>query len=380
MISFSPTDEEKSFVAVARKLAEEKIRDISRESEERRRVDNELVKEIRDLGFLSLELPESWGGLQLPLISQVQILQALSYGDLGVIQGLPGTGDAASFIRLLEENPLLLSNKQEFANHEKSIAFLNLVDQWGGNITIQNKGNEYVLSGTSTPVRLGSVAEFVIISGVDDTGEHVVLLLDNRPEDTWRVETGDYRLGLLASGLGRFTFDKARIGKSQVLASGKEAAQLIRESRTRIRILQAAKEIGLMEAALDYATEYAAGRKAFGQEIAKFQGVSFRIADMAMESRIASLLVWQAATVADDDIDKAEGVSFRALYRAHRSLRFVTDSAVQLLGGHGYVQEFPVEKWMRDAEAQVGLYGRERDFLLQWGEQIVAKQEEVIMK
>src|SRR5699024_8158017 len=142
-------------------------------------------------------------------------------------------------------------------------------------------------------------------------------------------------------------------------------------------ILQAAKEAGLMEAALDYATEYTAGRKAFGQEIAKFQGVSFRIATMAMETRTANLLVWQAALRADAADESAKGLSLRALNRAHRSVRFVTNSAVQLLGGHGFVQDFPVEKWMRDAQAQVALYGRERDLLLQQGKQIVSGWKEV---
>src|SRR5699024_10724781 len=137
------------------------------------------------------------------------------------------------------------------------------------------------------------------------------------------------------------------------------------------------KEVGLMEAALDYATEYTATRKAFGKEIAKFQGVSFRIATMAMETRLTNHLVWQAALSADEEDKAAEGNSLRALYRAHRSLRYVTDSAVQMLGGHGFVRDFPVEKWMRDAQAQVSLYGREREFLIKRGKQLIGSAKEV---
>jgi len=125
-----------------------------------------------------------------------------------------------------------------------------------------------------------------------------------------------------------------------------------------------------MEAALDYATQYTAERKAFGQEIAKFQGVSFKIAKMVMETRIVNHLTWDAAIKADENSKAAFGLALSALHRAHKGVRFVTDAAVQLLGGHGFVQEFPVEKWMRDAQAQVSLYGRERDLLIKRGEEL----------
>jgi len=125
--------------------------------------------------------------------------------------------------------------------------------------------------------------------------------------------------------------------------------------------------------------EYTANRKAFGQEIAKFQGVSFTVADMEFEKQAAKNLVWLAATTVEESKKGATNNAIRAIYRAHRAARFVTDNAVQMLGGHGYVKEFPVEKWMRDAQAQAALYGRERDFLIRLGENAMnpAKKEAV---
>src|SRR5699024_11882159 len=115
-------------------------------------------------------------------------------------------------------------------------------------------------------------------------------------------------------------------------------------------------------------------------EVAKFQGVSFRVASMTMETRMANHLVLEAAVKTDENDPAAERLSLRALHRAHRSLRYVTDSAVQLLGGHGFVQDFPAEKWMRDAQAQVLLYGRENEYLLQRGEQLVNGVQEVVFQ
>lgn len=374
MISFRATEDEATFTEVAKNIAKDRVRPMARECESARQVDKKLIEDVQDLGFLSLELPENWGGLNLPLITQVQVLQALSYGDLGIIQGLPGAGDTASFIRLSPDHSSLELCKEDLMKKAAG-AFIDMNEDWGENLTLRPNDGGYILQGESKPVRMALFADYVIVAGKDTHGKYVVVLLDH-PND-WKIENGDYRLGLLASGLGRFLFDDVQISKRKVLSEGESAEDWIRHARTRIYLLEAAKEVGLMEAALDYATAYTAERKAFGQEIAKFQGVSFRIAKMAIETKVARNLIWEAAIKADEQDTVSEGLALRALYRAHRSVRYVTDSAVQLLGGHGFVQEFPVEKWMRDAQAQVALYGREKDFLTQRGKQIIAEAKEV---
>lgn len=374
MISFQPTEEEAAFVEVAKGLARDEIRPLARECEENRRVSAGIAAKIGELGFASLELPENWGGLQLPLISQAQIWHALSYGDLGVVQGLPGPGDAASLIRLAPDNPALQPYKKAAQNGSwPTVAYIDATDPeapWASALQVRPDGDGYVLHGISQPVRLAAFADYVAVAANDAAGEPVVLWLD-RESAKWEIKEGDVRLGLLAAGLGRVQFNQAKATGGHVVARGHTAGELMARMHARMRLLQAAKEVGLMEAALDYATAYTAERKAFGQVIAQFQGVSFRIADMVIETRLANHLVWEAATKVDADAPDAAGASLRALSRAHRALRFVTDAAVQLLGGHGFVQEYPVEKWMRDAQAQVGLYGREKEMLLQRGEQIV---------
>ncbi|GGB37392.1 putative acyl-CoA dehydrogenase [Lentibacillus populi] len=349
MIAFQPTEDESAFIDVAASFAADKLRPAARTCEENKKVEATLFQEAAELGFLSLELTENWDGLELPLISQTQILKALSYGDLGIIQGFSGAGDAASFIRLALDNPLLSIYKTNLTNGH-TVALIDIEEGWRGSLTVTNNR----LNGTSKPVRLAKDAQYVMVTAMNSAEEPIIVWLD-KDLGNWYVEEGDYRLGLLASRIARLQFDNVAFAENNVIARGEKAAELIKQAWTRIRILQAAKEVGLMEAALDYATEYTAGRKAFGQEIAKFQGVSFRIATMAMETRLANHLVWQAALAADEGDQAAAGYSLRALHRAHRSLRYVTDSAVQMLGGHGFVQDFPVEKWMRGAQAQVSL-------------------------
>lgn len=375
LISFQPTDEENAFVKIAKDIAIEKIRPAARSCEENRSVDKALVNEIKELGLLALELPEDFEGMELPLISQVQIAQALSYGDLGIVQGLPGAGDAASLIRLIKEHKVLHSFKVQLAaNENPTVAYLDITateDTVENSISVTNKGDSYTIHGISQPVRLAKSADYLAIAATDSENNRLILWLDNEAGHKWSVEKGDYRLGLLAAGIGRISFEHVNITGENIIATEDEASKLLEKLQTRLHILHAAKQVGLMQAALNYATEYTATRKAFGKEIAKFQGVSFRVAAMAIETRSASHFVWEAAVHADRDEIKSKKLALRALSRAHRSVSYVTDSAVQLLGGHGYVQDFPVEKWMRDAQAQVTLYGRERELLIRFGEEIL---------
>ncbi|WP_047982060.1 acyl-CoA dehydrogenase family protein [Ornithinibacillus contaminans] len=378
MISFQPTAEELAFTRVAKDFAKEKIRPLARACETEREVAAELVEEAKELGFLSLEIPEEWGGLALPLISQVQIQRALSYGDLAIVQGFTGAGDVASLFRTISNQGGLQQVKESFIGGEELTSVL--IDSsepskpWGKSITVQKHGSDYVLDGTTEPVRLAKFADIAVVFARDQVGEAVILLVDSKE---WTVKEGDYRLGLLAAGLGRLSFEQLTISGEHVLAKGKEAERIFRTVQARLYTLEAAKQNGLMEAALDYATEYTAGRKAFGREIAKFQGVSFKIAKMAIEVQVVNHLTWEAALKADEGSASAYGFALRALYRAHRGIRFVTDAAVQLLGGHGYIQEFPVEKWLRDAGAQVALYGREQGLLAQRGAELLAEPREV---
>ncbi|HZW68387.1 MAG TPA: acyl-CoA dehydrogenase family protein, partial [Pseudogracilibacillus sp.] len=119
-------------------------------------------------------------------------------------------------------------------------------------------------------------------------------------------------------------------------------------------------------------TEHTAHRQAFGQTIAKFQGVSFRVSQMVIETNVVKNLIWQAASAVDEGEEEAHSLVLSAIHRAHKGVQYVTDSAVQLLGGHGFVQDYPVEKWMRDAQAQVLLYGNEQMFLNQRGHELIS--------
>jgi alkylation response protein AidB-like acyl-CoA dehydrogenase len=373
LISFRPTEEEKQFADVAKEFAED-IRTAARDCEAAGSASEALCQKAEALGFTAMELPETADGLELPLASQAQILEALTFGDLSVVQGLPGPNDADSLIRTADQAGLA-DQAAVLAGGRSAFIDTLLGEQLRlEQLKLTSAGDGYKLSGVSRPVRGAKTAQRLFVAAADENGQTVVLTLTGDGSSApWQVQEGDVRLGLLSAGVARIAFEDAAVPASAVVAKGEPADTWLKWARARVQVLQAARCVGLMQAAVEYTTMYTAGRKAFGQEIAKFQGVSFTVADMAIETAAARNLTWFAAVQLDDG--EAEGVASAKLAcaRAHRSLRFVTDNAVQMLGGHGFVQEYPVEKWMRDGEAQAVLYGRETERLIEFGEELLGK-------
>ncbi|WP_062309807.1 acyl-CoA dehydrogenase family protein [Alicyclobacillus sendaiensis] len=367
MLSFLPSDEERAFVEVAQQFARERLRESAREAEKARTPGDDLVSAAHELGLLSLEIPESLAGAELPLISQVQVLEALAHGDLGIVQGLPGLCDSASVMRVLPQPERL-----ELADGAaQRVPWIHLSPN---EVAVIVERSGFRLEGVAFPRRSVLGADQLLVSFLAPGGEAIVAWLD-RTSAQWSEDAGDVRLGLLAAHIGRLGFEGTVVRPEDVLLRGDEAEHVIREAQARVAVLEAAKCVGAMRASLEYTIEYTSQRKAFGQEIPKFQGVSFTVADMAIETEAARNLVWQAAHAVDQQGSGALQAAARALAYALRSGRFVTNQGVQMLGGAGYLQEYPVEKWMRDVQAQAVLYGRELDWYERAGARALGLEE-----
>lgn len=366
MISFQPTKDEIAFAEIADKFAREVLRPSMRDAEATKQIPQKIIKELADLGFLTMEEPESIGGLALPLTTQVQVYRALAFGDLGMVQGLPGLNDGASFLRILSDIKTLDIDEAD------TIAYISACEDEAFS-TLELQQNQ--VTGTSLPVRLAKIATHFLIATKNELDETMLLLI---PYQAGKQEVdGESYLGLSNAQIGTVTFDQT-LTDENIIAVGEEAERIIKEAEARIHVLQAAKQVGIMGAAIEYATEYTATRKAFGQEIAKFQAVSFRISKMTIEKQVTQNFVLEAANAIDEAHSQAHQKALKTIYQAHKAVRYVTDSGVQLLGGHGFVQEYPAEKWMRDAQAQVILYGSERGFKQSYGAELLGLEEKVV--
>jgi alkylation response protein AidB-like acyl-CoA dehydrogenase len=213
-------------------------------------------------------------------------------------------------------------------------------------------GDEYVLTGEKCYVTNGGIAELTIAFARLETEQ-----LDGAIT-AFLVEAGDPgvsagrkepKLGLRASYTGSILFDETRIPADRLLGEQGEGFAIAMDFFMHSRPQVAASALGIARAAFEYATEYANERRAFGKPLIAKQGVSFKLADMAMQVEAARLLIWRAAAALDAGEDAGLLGSYAKAFAADAAMRITTD-AVQVLGGAGIMRDHPVEKWMRDAK------------------------------
>ena len=162
----------------------------------------------------------------------------------------------------------------------------------------------------------------------------------------------EHKMGVRASVTGEVVFEDVRVPVENRLGEEGEGFKIAMKTLDRARVSIATAALGIAQAALDAATEYAKTREQFGRPIGKFQAIQFKLADMAMEVKAARMLTWYAAWAVDNgapDITASGAMS--KCYAADVGMR-VTTEAVQIFGGYGYMREYPVEKYMRDAKIQ----------------------------
>jgi acyl-CoA dehydrogenase len=220
-------------------------------------------------------------------------------------------------------------------------------DVAGIQATARREGDGYVLTGEKCYVTNGGVAELTVVFAKLDGAITAFLLEAGDPGvDAGRKEP---KLGLRASHTGSILLQEARIPADRLLGEEGEGLAIAMDFFLHSRPQVAASAVGIARAAFEYATGYANERRAFGKPLIEKQGVSFKLADMAMQLEAARLLVWRAAAALDAGDEAGLLGSYAKAFAADAAMS-VTTEAVQVLGGAGIMRDHPVEKWMRDAK------------------------------
>ena len=217
--------------------------------------------------------------------------------------------------------------------------------------TATAKGDGYSLSGTKAMVPLGMSAELVLVIARLDNGDPAAFIIEGTPEGMTR--TAEENMGLRGAQLATLTLDKVQLPASALLGEGTfDLQRYIDLSRLGICALA----VGTCQAVLDYVKPYCNERVAFGEPITNRQSVAFMIADIAIELEAMRLMTWRAASRAEQGLDFHEHAYLAKLFCAEHAMKIGTDG-VQLLGGHGFCTEHPVELWYRDLRAITTLEG-----------------------
>lgn len=361
MISFALEEDQTLVQETVRKFAEEALRPKLREYEQAGGVPDGLRRQFHELGLGLLDAPEAVGGQGASLTTLALVQEELAAGDPGAAVALWAPSLAAQAILCLgdeAQQKRLLGRFADPKGHGRlgAVGYSERSAPLAGfRTTAKKQGARYVLNGRKSFVVNGGAADLHVIfaqldgtSGWENVGAFVV------EAGTPGCKAGERHrlLGLETVQAAEVILEDCAVPEANRLQNGdfkKGALQMF----ARGALMNAARQVGLARASYEFALDYTQERKAFGKPVAHFQAIAFTLAEMAMEVEAARWMVWRAAT----ELERGEGVPLaEAAALANETAWRVADNAVQLLGGAGYVKDYPVEKWLRDTQA-LALFG-----------------------
>jgi alkylation response protein AidB-like acyl-CoA dehydrogenase len=350
MYSFEPSEEQKMLIEAVRRFAGNDLRPAGRDADEHGQIPRALIEKGWGLGLLQASIPEEFGGFgDYSALTGVLAVEEMACGDLA--------GALAVLTPGLFALPVLLAGAQE-----QKAEFLPEVigGDWKpftsalveprfdfdpNDLTTRasSAGDDYAIEGEKTFVPFADQAEAMIVyAGLEGQTQGFIV---PRQAKGLEVESRQALMGIRALPVYRVCLQDVHVPKSNRLGGleGHEFAPILDSSRVAV----AALAVGLSRAAFEYSRDYAREREAFGVKIAQKQAIAFMLAEMATEIEAIRLLTWEAAWMLDNHIPEASKQAYLAVTGAADMAMMVTDRAVQILGGHGYIREHPVEMWLR---------------------------------
>ena len=343
----------------ARKFAREEVAPVAAEMDKAARFRPELVRQLGELGFLGAAIPEAYGGAGMDYQCYAIIVEELS-------AACASTGVVVSAHSSLCCDPILKFGTEEQKKKflpplasGRMLGCLGLTEPQAGTdagnvkTTAVLDGDAWVLNGTKIFITNGGPAGVaVVIASTDRSAKHKGLSAFIVPADApgYRVAKEEHKLGIRASSTAELVFEDCRIPRENLLGAPGEGFKVAMATLDGGRIGVAAQAVGIGRGALDAAVAYAKERSQFGKPIASFQAIQWKLADMATELDAARLLTLRAAWMKDQGLKNFSRESAMAKLFASEAAMRATREAIQVFGGYGYIDEYPVERYYRDAK------------------------------
>jgi acyl-CoA dehydrogenase len=351
MISFTPNDEQQLIINTVRRFAGERVRPAAHDADETGATPPEIIATGWELGLLPSAIPEQYGGFGDAHSALTGALagEELGYGDLSIalyllapnLFGIPilhcGTEDQKkkwlpklTDADFLPVTAALIEPRWDFSPYALST-------------TAERAQNSYVLNGHKAYVPLAAEAEAMLVYA-RESGATQAFIVEKGASGVTVLER-EKHMGLRALPTYEVKLEDVRVPRDARLGgeNGCNSELLLNYSRVALSALA----VGVARGAFDYARDYAKQRETFGRPIAQYQAIAFMLAEMSIEIDAARLMAWEAAWLLDQGKDATRAAALAKQY-ADEAVLFVTDRAVQVLGGHGYIREHPVERWLRN--------------------------------
>ncbi len=351
MLDFRPDDEQQMLIEAIMRYAEERMRKVYREAEETGKIPPEVAQAGWEMGILPAALPEEYGGFgEYSAVTGVLAAEELAWGDLAIAFNIMAPNLVALPVMLAGTEGQKAALLPQFTGESMPPMTAALTEPvirfnpYHLKTTATREGDEYILNGTKTVVPLADTAELILVYANEEGRTQAFLVPATAKGVT--IDHKDKLMGINALPTFTITLAGVRIPAENKLGEdeGIDFGLILNHSRVAL----GAAAVGVARAGYEYAREYAKQRVQFGEPIAHRQSIAFMLADMATDVDEARLMVWEAAWLLDQGQDATRETAVMK-QRVDNIVLNVADRAVQILGGYGYIREYPVELWLRNA-------------------------------
>jgi alkylation response protein AidB-like acyl-CoA dehydrogenase len=353
VFDITPSEDEQMLVDVVSEYAEEILRPAAAAADEACQAPDDVLKASLEIGLPILGVPEALGGISetRSTTAGALVAEALAKGDMGLAVAVLAPGAVATALGLWGSDEQQQTYLPAFTGEDVPAASLALneptvlFDVLRPATTATRTSGGFVLNGVKSLVARGADAELFVVGASLDGTPTLFLVESSTPGLT--VEGGP-AMGVRAGGFTTLTLTDVKVGPDAVLGErdGSTYAECVRLAR----LGWCALAVGTGQAVLDYVTPYVKTREAFGEPIAHRQAVAFMVANMAIELQAMRLVTYKAAARVAQGIDATREIALARQLCAEKGMQIGLDG-VQLLGGHGFTKEHPVERWYRDLRA-----------------------------
>jgi len=357
-MDFLLDDDHKMVRDTARSFAEEVLAPGAGERDEKEIYPEEGVKQMAELGFLGVTVPEKYGGAEMDYLAYALIMEEIARVD------------ASAAVVIDVNNSLVCDTFLMFGNEEqkqkylvplakgKQLSAFALTEPGAGSdpasliTSYREDGDAYVLNGSKIFITNAAHADVLIVFATKDRsmGYHgISAFIVEKDYPGFNVVKKEKKLGIRASDTCELSFEDCRVPKENMIGPEGKGLRIALSALDNGRIGIAGQALGIAQGAFDAALAYSKERKQFGKLISEFQGIQFKLAEMATELESARLLTYQAAWLKDQGKEYIREAAMAKLKTSEVAVK-LSDDAVQIHGGYGYIKDFPVERFFRDAK------------------------------
>lgn len=357
-MDFTLTDEQKMIRDMAREFAQKELAPKASYLDENEEFPSDAVRKMGELGLMGIMVPAEQGGAGLGMVSYVLALEEICAACAST--GVTMSVNNSLYLGCIGKWGTEEQKKKympEFAQGKKLGAYALSEPGAGSDAANQKtiaqlKGDKYILNGTKNFITNGPHADALVIYAMTDKEKRhkgISAFIVEKGFRGYSVGKKEHKLGIRASSTSSIVLEDCEVPKGNLLGGEGNGFTVALDTLDSGRIGIATQAVGIARAAFEVAAKYSQEREAFGQPISSFEGIQWKIADMAMNIDAARLLVHRAAWMKDHGNKITKEAAMAKLFASETAM-MVTKEAIQVLGGYGYCKEYPVERYFRDAK------------------------------